>query len=138
MAQLAEKIAATNSVSPPTDVHSALFGPLRKMSQQVSYEIMPGFRFNSSLLFCPDEQQFYVRNSTSKIGIGYTCYVGGCKCRMHVRDNKCYTGNTFVHDHGDKTEMYYNLCALNEMKRILRSVDNRCTPKQVFDDVMTR
>lgn len=120
------------------NIHTMLFGPQRALSKRVTYEIMPGYRYNSSVLFCPEEQQFYLRNSTSKIGIGYTCYVKECKCRMHVRDNICYVANTFSHDHGDKTEMYYNLCALNEMKRILRSVENRSSPKQVFDDVMTR
>lgn len=120
------------------DIHSMMFGPLRKMNHQVSYEMMPGYRYSSSVLYCLDEKQFYIRNSSSKIGIGYTCYVDECKCRMHVRDNKCYVGNTFSHDHGEKSEMYYDLCALNEMKRILRSVDNRRSPKQVFDDVITR
>lgn len=108
------------------------------MNQQVSYEIMPGYRYSSSVLFCPDENQFYIRNSSSKIGVGYTCYVDSCKCRVHVRDGKCYFGNTLSHDHGDKSEMYYNLCALNEMKRTLRCVDNRRSPKEVFDDAMAR
>lgn len=126
------------SASNSNKVSALLFGPQRSLNHEVSYEIMPGFRYSSSLLFCPDEQQFYVRNTSSKVGTGYTCYVKECLCRMHVRDGKCYIGNTFSHDHSDQTEMYYNLSALNEMKRILRSIDNRRTPKEVFDDVMSR
>lgn len=30
--------------------------PLRKINTNVSYEIMSGFRHNSKILFCPDEQ----------------------------------------------------------------------------------
>lgn len=110
----------------------------RKVNTKVSYEIMPGFRYNSKVLFCPDEQQFYVANSVSEIGHGYTCYIPQCKCRIHMRDNECYVGNAIAHKHEKKTAMYHNLCALNEMKRILRSADNQFSPRQVFNDVIKR
>lgn len=111
---------------------------VRTMNREITYEMMPGFRFSSNVLYSPEEKQFYVRNSSSKIGVGYTCYIDACKSRVHVRDMKCYIGNSIQHNHEDKADMYINLSALNEMKRMLRSVNNRMTPKQAFDDVISR
>lgn len=111
---------------------------IRKLNTKLSYEMMPGFRFNSNLLFCPEEQQFYVANSSSEIGLGYTCYMNECRCRVHIRNDECYIGNTMAHNHERKMGMYYNLRALNEIKHILNSVDNQLSPKQVFDDVTKR
>lgn len=89
----------------------------RTIDSEIKYEMMPGFRFSSNLLYSHEEKQFYVRNSTSKIGVGYTCYIDACKSRVHVRDMKCYIGNAIQHNHEDKADMYINLSALNEMKR---------------------
>lgn len=126
-----KKIQATEALN------SVLFGIERVIDRQLTYEMMPGFRFSSSVLYCPEEKQFYIRNSASKIGIGFTCYVNDCKARVHVRNSECFVGNSFSHEHVDKHQMYLDLCALNEMKRILRSPENRNTPLDVFDDVMT-
>lgn len=115
------------------------FNFLRTKNHELPYEMMPGFRFNSNVLYSPEEKQFYIRNSSSsKVGIGYTCYVNECTARVHVRDMKCYVADTKPHDHQNKSDMYINLSALNEMKRMLRSFYNRMTPKQVFDDVISR
>lgn len=111
---------------------------IRVPNTKVLYEIVPGFRYSSNVLYCPQEQQFYLANSASEIGVGYTCYVSDCKCRMHLRNNECYVGNAIAHNHETKTQMYDNLCALNEIKRILRLTDNQLPIKQVFDDVVER
>lgn len=124
---------ANQSTTPTDEIH-----PIRKLNRKVSYEIMPGYRFNSKVLFCPDEQQFYLGNSASEYGLGYTCYVSDCKCRVHLRNNECYIGNAIAHNHEKKTGMYYNLLALNEIKRILRSQDNQLSPEEVFNDVIKR
>lgn len=110
----------------------------RVSNTEVEYEIMSGFRYNSNLLFVKPEKQFYIKNTQSKIGIGYKCYVKNCFRRVYLRNEKCFIGDAALHDHGDKSEMYVNLIALNEMKTILRSVENRRNPRQVFDDVMTK
>lgn len=112
--------------------------PIRKLNAKLSYKFMPGVRFNSNLLFCPDEEQFYVFNTTSESGRGFTCHVKKCKCRVHIRNDECYIGNTVAHNHEKKTDMYHNLLALNEMKRILHSIDNQLSQKKVFDDVVKR
>lgn len=112
--------------------------PPRKPNTKVSYKIMPGYRYNSKVLFCPEEQQFYLANTPSKVGMAYTCYVSDCKCRVHIQNNECYIVNAMAHNHEEKTWMYYNLCALNEIKGILRSSDNQLSPEEVFDDVIKR
>lgn len=112
--------------------------PIRVPKTKVAYEMMPGFRYNSKVLFCPQEQQFYLSNSPSVLGMGYTCYVDDCKCRMHFRNNECYVGNAIAHNHELKTQMYHDLCALNEIKWIIRSPDNELPMEQVFDDVVER
>lgn len=108
---------------------------LRSIGAKVSYEIMPS---PSKLLFCHDEQQFYRLSSTSKIYRNYTCKASGCKCRVHIQNNECYIGNDMAHNHERRMDVYQNLCALNEIKRILRSKGNKTWPKLVFDDVVKR
>ena len=117
---------------------SAVSTFVRVTNAKVTYEIMPGFRYTSKLLYVKEEKQFYVKNTKSNIGIGYTCYHDGCSRRVHLRGENCFIGDNGVHDHSDKSEMYVNLCALNEMKGILRSADKRRTTREVFNDVMTR
>lgn len=111
---------------------------IRKTNEKVEHVFMPGFRVTSTLLFVKAEKQFYIKNSTSKIGIGYTCYQNGCSRRVHIRGGVCFLADNGTHDHPDKSDMYIDLCALNEMKETLRSVKNRLTPRQVFDEVITR
>ncbi|XP_055304295.1 uncharacterized protein LOC129569479 [Sitodiplosis mosellana] len=112
----------------------------RVAKREVTYEFMTGFNYNSNLLYVKEEQQFYRRNGVAKgtICLYYTCYVRGCHCKMHIRDGKCFVAGSRLHNHPNQAEMYVNLCALNEMKRIMRSVNNHLMPKQVFDSVMKR
>lgn len=112
---------------------------IRKSNTKVLYEKMPGFRFNSNLLFCLDEQQFYMQNGRTSTKNGrsyYTCYVNGCTCTVQIRNEECYIGNSLPHRHDQKTDMYLNLCAFNEMRRIVHLVGNQLSAKQVFDDVV--
>lgn len=111
---------------------------LRKLNAKVSYEIMAGYRYNSKVLFCPEEQQFYLSNSATDSCLKYTCYVKECRCRVEIRDEQCYIANTMPHEHEKKTDMYRNLCALNEVKSALRSADIQSSTRQVFDDVIKR
>lgn len=105
-------------------------------SREISFELMGGYRYNSILIFSKEENQFYCKNSTSKMGVGYTCYVPECQARVHLRDGKCFISNAVTHNHEDKKEMYTDLIVMNKCKRILRSVENRKDPKEVFDSVI--
>lgn len=111
----------------------------RRIGSKVSYKIMPGFRINSKILFSPKEQQFYRFNTTtSGRNRSYVCRESECKCRVHIHNNECYISNAIAHNHERKMGVYYNLCALNEMKCILDSADNESSAMQVFDDVIER
>lgn len=112
--------------------------PIRKLNTKISYKIMPGFHFNKNILYCPEEEQFYRPYFTTKQYQAYICKVNGCKCRVQIRNNECFIANEMAHNHDKNTGMFYNLCALNEMKSILHSVDNQLSPREVFDDVIKR
>lgn len=115
--------------------------PVRKPYTIVSYEIMPGFESGSKVLFCPEEQQFYSHSCYNCIhdwAQFYDCQVDGCECEVYVREDACFIHNSMAHNHGKKTQTYYDLCSLNEMKRILDSVHNKLSAKQVYDDVIKR
>lgn len=104
--------------------------------REISFKLMGGYRYNSILIFSKEENQFYLKNSTSKMGVGYTCYVPECQARIHLRNGKFFIGNTVTHNHEDKKIMYTDLFVLNKCKRILRSVENRKDPKEVFDSLI--
>lgn len=111
---------------------------VRVPNTEVSFEIVKGFRCTSNLLYVKEEKQFYIQNSYSPIGVGYSCYVKDCLRRVHIRGEKCFIGDDGTHDHLDKADMYVNLCALNEMKTTLLSTTNRSKPREVFNDVMKK
>lgn len=109
------------------------------IESEVDFEMMPGLRYNSMLLFVKNEQQFYCLNTTSSnYGDAYKCYVSGCSRRIYVRNGKCFINNSSSHKHPNKSNLYFNLCALNEIKTVLRSVENQQNPRKVFDDVIGR
>lgn len=105
---------------------------------ELSYEMIPGFRFDTILLYSKDELQFYVRNSRSRFGIIYACFHDSCLARVRVLNGKCFVANSVRHMHENKIEMYRNLCALNEMKSVYRSDSNQLTAKEVFNKVMKK
>lgn len=108
--------------------------PKRKPHTRVSYEFI-----HLNILFCREDQQFYHLNQTSLIKDHiYRCTEDGCRCCLHILNEKCYINNAVAHNHGKKTSKCVNLCALNEMRRILQSVHNQLSPKQIFDDVIKR
>lgn len=111
---------------------------MRKVGAVVSYEIVRSWKSTGNLLFCREEQQFYRRCHEYKKSQTYICREVGCKCRVHIRNDECLIGNGVAHNHDNKMGMYYDLSALNEIKRILDSKKNKLWPKQVFDDVVER
>lgn len=107
--------------------------PVRKSSTIVSYEIMPGFESGSEVLFCPEEQQFHSHgdyNFMDDRAQFYVCQVDGCECEVYTKYDECLISDSMAHNHGKKTQTYYDLCSLNEMKRILDSVHNKLSAKQ--------
>lgn len=113
---------------------------VRVAGTAIGYEIFPGLRRTSNVLCTNDESHLYVKNSTSTIGEGWKCYFAkdGCLARVHVLDGKCSIANSEQHSHSQPSQLIVNMRALNEIKSILRSVNNRSKPREVFDEVVKR
>ena len=111
-------------------------GFIRAANCEVNYEFVP-FRYPTNLLYVMEEQQFYKRIKREKPNV-YTCYEDECHCKVYVRDGKCFVAETGSHNHSNQAQMYINLCAKNEMKKIIGSVNNHLKPKQVYKEVMKR
>lgn len=107
---------------------------LRIIGTVLQYSLMSGFRTNSNLLWCSSEKQFYVKNATSsRVGHGYTCYIDGCKARVHLKGTTCTVANSTAHNHSDQSQLFINFTVLNRVKAILSSPDNKLETKKVFE-----
>lgn len=105
----------------------------------VSYEMVSSLKFRSKkMLFCREEQQLYRHKHKLKKSHTYICNEVGCKCRVRIQNDKCFIGNGVVHNHDKQMGLYYNMCALNEMRHILDSDDDNLWPENVFRDVNKR
>lgn len=110
----------------------------RIINCEIPFEIISGKQYNSKLLWSSNEKQFYLKNTSSKIGIGYTCYSNNCTARVHLRDDKCFIANSDEHQHTNEEQLFINLTALNEIRNILTSVENNSSPKVVFNTVVAK
>lgn len=113
---------------------------IRCTNTAIQYEIMPGMRHTSKVLYTHDECQLYLKNSKSVVGEGWKCYyaLGGCLARVHLLNGKCTFANSNQHTHARPDQLVGNLRALNEIKSILCSVNNRLKPREVFEQVVKR
>lgn len=110
----------------------------RIIDTDLPFMIINGKQYNSKLLWSSNEKYFYVKNSSSKIGVGYTCYAPKCTARVHVKDSKCVVANSVTHEHPNDEQLFTNLMALNEMRSTLIMVNNCKSPLQVFNDVIAK
>lgn len=106
-------------------------------SRQIDYEIVPGKRFNSKLLWSFNEMQFYKFNTKLKTGISYLCY-HGCSARVIIRnDGKCYkTDGHKSHDHPTNYDLFKQLSAKNEMKKKCLEDATSKSVKEIYDEVV--
>lgn len=108
--------------------------------EEITYEMMPGQRLNSKILWSIDEQQFYRKNTITKNGFcAYKCYEQECWARVLVDEKtgravKTQT-NTF-HNHGNKTTLYTELKLKNEIKKQCLAGASDCNVKEIFDKVV--
>ena len=115
---------------------------VRQANTEVRFEIMPGKRQSSRILYTHEEKQIYLKNSNSTIGEGWKCYYSDqfdCRARLHVRNGQCFIANSIQHTgHARPDQEVVNMRALNDIKAILRSVNNRLPPLDVFNEVIKR
>lgn len=89
---------------------------------EVKYEIIPGLRANSRLMWAFEENQLYYENSYSKSKQQrpFTCRVKGCPARVFVRDDQTAYRDletTHLSSHGSQYQDYKLMYCTNEMKR---------------------
>lgn len=109
------------------------------------YEIVPGFRIGSKLLYTKDKKQFYRFNRTNKNGDAYLCAENGCKKRVHLRiDKLCIQQDKYaVHQHETKEKIYEELTVLNEIKSKCADINTLINEKKqsvrdIFYSVMSK
>lgn len=112
----------------------------RRANSEVTYEIISGLRIYSFLLYVKEEQQLYrmVKTQKKTSTFFYECHKEGCRCRVYIRDKKCFIAGNASHIHPSQAETYANLNALNEIKKTLRRPNNRLKPKNVYYRVMKK
>lgn len=107
-------------------------------SLQIEYEIVPGKRQNSKLLWSSTELQFYKFNTKLSTGNSYLCYINGCNCRVLLKnDGTCFkTDSSKVHNHPTNEELYEQLSIANEMKTKCKEDASSKSVKEIYDEVL--
>lgn len=110
-----------------------------KDSRQIDFEIVPGKRFNSQLLWSQNEMQFYKFNTKLRTGISYLCY-HGCSARVIIRDDgKCYkTDSHKGHNHSTNYDLYKELATKNELKKKCIEDSTSKSVKEIYDEIILR
>lgn len=101
------------------------------------FQLVTGFRSNSTLLWVPSEKCFFKQNAYSKTydGMAYTCYEKECKARKVLSEEKLITINASHILHTSMESMYKELYYLNLMKEMAQNEPHSSTVSQIFERV---
>lgn len=85
----------------------------------MNFEIIPGKRRNSELLYVIEQKMIHMRKSVYKGVSKFECRQQNCKARVNLlSDGKCVVAKKYVeHNHDNEEEAYKELKALNAIKR---------------------
>lgn len=85
----------------------------------MNFEIIPGNRRSSELLYIIEQKMIYKKKSVYKNTIKYECRNKLCKARVNVMpDGKCVLAKKYIeHNHDNEEGAYKELKALNQIKR---------------------
>lgn len=93
---------------------------MAEATNTVGYELLPGKRANSEILYSKDEKQFYLKKRKLANGqISLVCRTKGCKnnCYLDKDKKECSLPNPYVpHTHATVEEEYESLRILNQIK----------------------
>lgn len=111
----------------------------KSRENEIKYELVPGKRRNSQLLWSSTELQFYKFNTKLKAGKSYLCY-HGCSCRVLLLNNGiCIkTDQKKTHNHPTNQELYEQLSIANEIKIKCSKDSSSKSVKQIYDDVLMK
>lgn len=94
------------------------------------FEIVPGKRLTSKLLFLKKEKCLYIQVSNDKSGKRYKCYMTSCPARAVIRvDGVCEKSKkNFLHvQHNTHCELRAKFFAENRIKKSCANVEELCS-----------
>lgn len=107
--------------------------------RNIEFELVPGFRSTSKLLWIPSENCFYKQNTYSKTnnGMAYTCYNNECKARKVLTEQnaRVITIASAHTPHISMYSMYKELFYLNLMKDMCRTQPHSITVAEIYNKV---
>lgn len=108
---------------------------------EVIYQLIPGFRINSELMWAFEERQLYYENSYSnKTKLkAYTCRVKGCTARVFVREDGTAFRDTerkHLKSHGTQYQDYKFMYCDNMMKERAKTAPASMTPYDIYMEVV--
>lgn len=126
-------------MSTPSDIQSSFLSSDNDINDKIEipFDIVPGKRKNSLLLWSPSENQFYKRNCETKCGTAYLCIDPSCKIRVYLDGNQCFARASADHNHDIKNEDALRYSVMNEIKRkVLENM--KMSLREVYNDVISR
>jgi len=99
----------------------------------MNFEITPGFKINTTLLYSSDKQLFQKKNDKKSV-IYYNCYRKECGAKVKVdsTDHCSYVNGASTHIHGIQEGTYKQLKVDNRMK--IRCATEKKRPREIFDE----
>lgn len=123
------------------EMENALSDSQSEDTSEVNYSIICGLRQGSQLLWIPDEQQLFYRNSYSiktKLTT-YTCRVKNCLAKVYVNpDGTAFKDETEVHNpsHGSQYTEFKLMYCDNQMKEKAKTAPASMTPYEIYMEVV--
>lgn len=108
---------------------------------EIKYEMIYGLRKGSSLVWTPEEEYLYYKNSYSRKTRleSCKCYKPNCKARLYIRENgKAYRKSDIDHavNHGSMYTDFKMMYCYNKMKQKAEKSPASITSFQIYQEVV--
>lgn len=104
--------------------------------EEVEYEMVPGKRMGSLLLYSLNESIFYKKNSKSSTGVSYSCYQTDCRARVLLKTNGICVRKSGDHLHSTHEIIYKQLEAEHRVKNLCLNDRSSKTTKEIYEDIL--
>lgn len=115
---------------------SATSIPKTYINTHLDYDIFPGKRRNSKLLYSYSESMFYKKNATGRSGTSFKCYQNDCFARVLVKPDGICIRKSGEHRHGTHSELQKQLEAENKIKMLCLSDRSSKSTKEIYEEVL--
>lgn len=112
-----------------------------EVSNTIIYTIICGLRNGSKVLWIPDENQLFYRNShSSKTKLTqYSCRKNNCSVKVYVRpDGTAFKDDIEMHTHGSQYMDYKFMRCENKMKETAKAAPASISPYEIYMDVVVQ